>query len=117
MTYYENLNTVGHEDMGIMQPDGNFIVHAHNIYLQVAYDHGIYVGAVFLLLGAGTFVQGAVFYHRKKESVACAALPFAMITLFAVAGLTEWIFHPCCPIACILLMTMAPLLFDCRKEA
>lgn len=116
-TYYENLNTVGHEDMGIMQPDGNFIVHAHNIYLQVAYDHGIYVGAVFLLLGAGTFVQGAVFYHRKKESVACAALPFAMITLFAVAGLTEWIFHPCCPIACILLMTMAPLLFDCRKEA
>lgn len=113
--YYENLNKTGHQDMGIMQPDGNFIVHAHNIYLQVAYDHGIYVGIVFILVGAGTFLQSALFYHRKKEVISCAALPLAMLLLFGVAGLTEWIFHPCCPIAMILFLTMSPLLFDCRK--
>lgn len=115
--YYENLNKMGHEDMGIMQPDGNFLVHAHNIYLQVAYDHGIYVGVVFLLVGAGTFVQAAVFYHRKKDAVRCAALPLSLLVLFGVAGLTEWIFHPCCPIALVLFMTVSPLLSDSKRMA
>lgn len=113
--YYRNLNKVGHEDMGIMEPDGNYIVHAHNIYLQVAYDHGIYVGAVFILLGIGTLVQAAVYFHRHKEDRVCAALPMAILILFAVAGLTEWIFHPCCPIACCLLLVLSPLLVDSRK--
>lgn len=115
--YYNNLNKVGHDDMGIMEPDGHFIFHAHNIYLQVAYDHGIYVGIVFILLGVGTLVQAAVYYHKRKEDRACAALPLAILVLFAVAGLTEWIFHPCSPIAYCLLLTMAPLLFDEQKTA
>ena len=115
--YYNNLNKVGHDDMGIMEPNGNYNVHAHNIYLQVAYDHGIYVGIVFLILGAGTLVQAAVYYHKRKEDRLCAALPLAILILFAVAGLTEWIFHPCSPTAFCLLLTMAPLLFDRKKTA
>lgn len=114
--YYKNLNKTGHDDMGIMQPDGTFTVHAHNIYLQVAYDHGIYVGIVFILLGAGTLVQAAIYYHRRREDTVCAALPLAILILFAVAGLTEWIFHPCCPIAYCLLVTLAPLLFDMQNR-
>lgn len=113
--YYNNLNKTGHEDMGIMEPDGNYIVHAHNIYLQVAYDHGIYVGAVFILLGVGTLVRSAFYFHRRREDRVCAVLPMAILILFAVAGLTEWIFHPCCPIACCLLLALAPLLVDGRK--
>lgn len=113
--YYSNLNKFGHDDMGIMEPNGNFLVHAHNSYLQVAYDHGIYVGAVFILLGIGTLIQAAVYFHRHKEDRVCAALPMAILILFAVAGLTEWIFHPCCPIACGLLLALAPLLIDSRK--
>ncbi len=113
--YYTNLNKVGHEDMGIMEPNGHYNVHAHNIYLQVAYDHGIYVGAVFILLGIGTLIQAAVYFHRHKEDRVCAALPLAVLVLFAVAGLTEWIFHPCCPIACCLMLLLSPLLVDNRK--
>ena len=113
--YYSNLNKSGHDDMGIMEPNGHFNVHAHNIYLQVAYDHGIYVGIVFIILGAGTLVQAAVYYHRRKDDRECAVLPLALLILFAVAGLTEWIFHPCSPIAYCLLMTFAPLLFDRQK--
>ncbi len=113
--YYSNLNKVGHEDMGIMEPNGHYNVHAHNIYLQVAYDHGIYVGAVFILLGIGTLIQAAVYFHRHKKDRVCAALPMAVLVLFAVAGLTEWIFHPCCPIACCLMLTLSPLLVDSRK--
>ena len=113
--YYNNLNKFGHDDMGIMEPNGHFNVHAHNSYLQVAYDHGIYVGAVFILLGIGTLIQAAVYFHRRKEDRVCAAFPMAILVLFAVAGLTEWIFHPCCPIACGLLLALAPLLIDSRK--
>lgn len=115
--YYNHLNKEGHDDMYITLPDGSLIVHAHNIYLQVAYDHGIYVGVVFILMGIGTFVQGIIYFIRKKENRDCAALPFAILLLFAVAGLTEWIFHPCNPIAYCLLLTLAPLLFDMKKGA
>ena len=113
--YYNNLNKAGHDDMGIMEPNGHYNVHAHNIYLQVAYDHGIYVGIVFIILGVGTLVQAMIYYHKRKEDRACAALPLAVLILFAVAGLTEWIFHPCSPTAFCLLAAMAPLLVDKRK--
>lgn len=112
--YYERLDGRGHDDMGVMEPDGNYLAHAHNIYLQVAYDHGIPVGAVFLLLGAGTFMQAIFYYRRHRKDRECALFPLALLILFAVAGLTEWIFHPCCPIAFCLLLTMGPLLVDNR---
>ena len=115
--YYDNLNRLGHDEMGIMKPDGQFIIHAHNIYLQVAYDHGIYVGIVFILLGIGTLVQAAIYYYKRKKDRVCAALPLAILILFAIAGLTEWLFHPCNPTAYCLLVTMMPLLFDRQKTA
>ena len=115
--YYGNLNKLGHDDMGIMEPNGQYTVHAHNIYLQVAYDHGIYTGVVFIILGIGTLVQAAVYYHKHKADRDCAAFPLAVLILFAVAGLTEWIFHPCNPTAFCLLAAMAPLLFDRPKTA
>lgn len=113
--YYNNLNKVGHEDMGIMLPNGVLIAHAHNIYLQVAYDHGIYVGIAFLIFGIATFVSAVLYYVKRREDVPCAALPLTLLILFAVAGLTEWIFHPCSPIAYCLLLTLAPLLVDSRR--
>ncbi len=114
--YYERLDKNGHDDMGVMEPDGNYLAHAHNIYLQVAYDHGIFVGGVFLLLGIGTLVQAWIYFRRHREDRECALFPLALLLLFAVAGLTEWIFHPCCPIAFCLLLTMGPLLVDIRKD-
>lgn len=114
--YYERLDKAGHDDMGVMEPDGNYLAHAHNIYLQVAYDHGIFVGCVFLLLGIGTLVQAVFYYRRHREDRECALFPLALLLLFAVAGLTEWIFHPCCPIAYCLLLVMAPLLVDMQVD-
>lgn len=115
--YYRNLNKIGHDDMGIMEPDGKFTGHAHNVYLQVAYDHGICVGIVFIILGGGTLVQSLLYYHRRKDDRECAALPLAILVFFAVAGLTEWIFHPCNPTAYCLLLALAPLLFDRPRTA
>ncbi|MDE6319900.1 MAG: DUF3488 domain-containing protein, partial [Lachnospiraceae bacterium] len=30
--YYDRLDKRGHDDMGVMEPDGNYLAHAHNIY-------------------------------------------------------------------------------------
>ena len=115
--YYENLNMEGHDDMYITLPDGNLVVHAHNIYLQAAYDHGIPVGIAFVLFGLCTLVQATVYYRRRKDDRLCSALPLALLILFAAAGLTEWIFHPCNPIAFCLLLMLAPLLTDMGRAA
>ncbi len=115
--YYENLNMKGHDEMGITLPDGNLIVHAHNIYLQTAYDHGMPVGAAFILFGFATLIQSAIYYKRRKDDRSCSILPLAMLILFAAAGLTEWIFHPCNPIAFCLLLMLAPLLSDMGRTA
>ena len=55
--------------MGATLPDGEVAVHAHNIYLQVAYDHGIGVGILFVIFGAVSFVCAVVFYIKKKETL------------------------------------------------
>ncbi len=110
--YLQELNLSGHEEMGAVLPDGSLAVHAHNIYLQVAYDHGIFVGAAFVLVGAASFVQGCIYYKKRKKGAPYAALPVATLVAFAMAGLVEWIFHLCNPAGCLLMLTLAPLLFD-----
>ena len=115
--YWENRNMTGHDEMGITLPDGTLIVHAHNIYLQAIHDYGIPVGIVFILFGFSTFIQAVVYQKRRKEDRACSILPLALLLLFAVAGLTEWIFHPCYPIAFCLLASLSPLLSDMRFAA
>lgn len=114
--YWENRNMTGHDDMIIVLPDGTIIGHAHNIYLQAIYDFGIPVGIVFILFGFCTFIQSAVYYNRRKDDRSCSILPLALLLLFAVAGITEWIFHPCYPIAFCLLLSLAPLLVDRRNK-
>ncbi|MCM1251743.1 MAG: hypothetical protein NC321_02905 [Clostridium sp.] len=112
--YWENRNMTGHEDMGITLPDGTLIIHAHNIYLQTIHDYGIPVGMIFILFGFATLMQSAVYHKRRKDDRACSTLPLALLILFATAGLTEWIFHPCYPAAFCLLASLSPLLSDTR---
>lgn len=110
--YLGQLNLTGHDEMGALLPDGTTAVHAHNIYLQVAYDHGLVVGVLFILVGAASFIQGCIYYKRRKNEVPCAALPAVAVVAFAMAGLVEWIFHLCHPAGLVLLLVLAPLLFD-----
>ncbi len=111
--YIANLNMTGHDDMELILPDGTSgAAHAHNTYIQAAYDHGIPVGIVFILFGFCTLIQSVVYYKRRKDSRLCSLLPFALLITFAAAGLTEWLFHPCNPITFCMLSALAPLLCD-----
>jgi len=108
--YWDHLNWTGHE---VMSVDGK-VMHAHNIYLQTAYDNGIAAGIMLAVVNIASVVF-AYFFYRKKRIV-CAELPLAVMTGFLVAGIVEWNFHPCNPFGFIWLLTMAPLLFDKNRS-
>lgn len=111
--YISNLNMTGHDEMTVTMPDGTEVGgHAHNTYIQVAYDHGIPIGIVFIIFGVCTLIQAAVYYKRRKEDRLCSLLPLALLITFATEGLTEWIFHPCNPVTFCMLLVLAPLLCD-----
>lgn len=112
--YLQQLNMTGHDEMGATLADGEIAVHAHNIYLQVAYDHGIGVGILFVIFGVVSFGCAVVFYQRRKEQTIAAALPMIVILSFGVAGMVEWIFHLSSPTGFVLMLVLAPL---CYKES
>lgn len=110
-SYMEQLNMTGHEEMGAVLKDGAIATHAHNIYLQVAYDHGIPVGILFVVVGIATFVTACLYYHKKKDKITCAALPVVIVTAVAVAGMVEWVFQLSNPCGFMLMLVITPLIF------
>lgn len=108
--YIEEWNLTGHEEMGVVLPDGSISVHAHNTYLQVIHDHGLITGAVYLLLGVVSICLMFVFAVKKIREDAWAILPLAVFIGFAVASLVEWLFHPCNPMGFSMMVIFAPLL-------
>lgn len=114
-SYIEQLNMTGHEEMGAILKGGAVATHAHNIYLQAAYDHGIPVGILFVLVGVGTFIVSLLYYNRKKDKITYAAMPVVVTVAVAVAGMVEWIFHLCNPCGFVLMLVITPLLFKDEK--
>lgn len=110
-SYIEQLNSTGHEEMGAVLANGEIATHAHNIYLQVAYDHGIFMGILFVVVGIATFIRACVVYHKQREKTAYAALPAVVTVAVAVAGLVEWIFHVSHPCGFVLMLVITPLVF------
>lgn len=108
--YWDHLNWTGHE---VMSVDG-IAMHAHNIYLQTAYDNGIAAGVMLVAVNIASVVFAYLFYRKKR--IACAEFPLAIMTAFLVAGIVEWNFHPCNPFGFVWLLTMAPLLFDKNRS-
>lgn len=114
--YMQNWNLTGHDEMGVSLPDGSVSVHAHNSYLQVIHDHGLLTGIVYLLFGAVSVWLMFGYARNKGKQDACAALPLAVFIGFAVAGLVEWLFHPCNPLGFSTMVVLAPLLcFGSRR--
>ncbi len=110
-SYLEQLTLTGHDKMGATLANGEIATHAHNIYLQVAYDHGIVVGILFILVGAATFIKAFIYYRKKKETIIYASLPMIITVAVAVAGVAEWIFHLSNTCGFLLMLVITPLLF------
>lgn len=103
--YLAKLEGNGHKGMGITMDDGEAIVHAHNSYLQMAYNFGLVIGIFFLIFAATQFIMAILFALREKEF-----FPLMIIVAFGVASLVEFVYHPCIPLGFMFLM-MPPVLF------
>ena len=112
-SYLPALNLTGHAEMGVLLPDGEMAVHAHNVYLQTMYDHGIIAGAVFVLLLLLAVVTGTVYGGMRGET-ATAYVPLALTLGFMVAGLTEWNYHLGNMMTTAMLFSWVPLCFKKR---
>lgn len=106
--YLKVLNIRGHDGMSI-NIDGSDIMHAHNSFLQLAYDTGILTGIVFLGLYMLALVRAVYLYIMSKKRATKALLPVMLIGAFGVVSLIEWAFHPCIPIGLAFLLINAPL--------
>lgn len=97
LDYIKAIEWKGHPRMGPIEKDGNEYSHAHNSYLQVAYNFGLAAGVLFLILCALTLwrsVRFALEYGKKSSIV---FVPLALIVAFGFISLTEWVYHPCIP--------------------
>jgi energy-converting hydrogenase Eha subunit C len=112
-SYIEGLNLTGHDTMGAVLEDGSVSVHAHDTYLQVAWDHGIPVGIWFFIVLVLTFIRSSIYYSKtKRQSERTGLLPMAETVGFAVAAVVEWVFQYSNPMTAVLFLAIAPLLFE-----
>lgn len=92
--YFKNLKLSGHETMAVEEKD---YAHAHNSYIQIAYDFGIIAGILFLVLCAYMLIRSIQLYIKQGVKHGIYIVPFSLIVSFGVVSVTEWAFHPCIP--------------------
>ena len=113
--YYEDLNLWGHESMSAVL-NGEELYHAHNIYLQFAFDHGIIMGILFIIWLLYTVTISVIMYYKKGENSAVYALPLSIMLMFMVGGIVEWIAHPCNPVGLCVLLIGPALMMQMEKK-
>ena len=109
--YLKEMNLTGHRQMGLTAPDGEEIPHAHNVFLQTAYDFGLIAGGAFVVFLFLTGIQAGLYYKRKHSFERYTLLPLAILVTFVTAGMVEWVFQVCHPATIVLLPAVTPLLF------
>ena len=107
--YFEQLNMTGHDTMSALDARGEAIMHAHNSYLQVAYDFGIPVGILFLIICAVVFVRALGMVYRRDSVDDSVFLTMLIIVGFGVASVFEWAYHIANPLGFVFLLMFAPV--------
>jgi len=107
-SYVAELNLWGHDEMGTLLPNGEIAVHAHNSFIQVAFDHGIIFGIYFVLFVGYVLILSLVRAYNNKKQVSYFLCPI-IIVCFCMASMVEWVMHPCNPLGLSLFLAMIPL--------
>lgn len=113
MDYVKALSFEGHEKMALVNEEGKEHVHAHNSYLQVAYNFGMIAGVVFLAICAISLWYSVRLAMTQGEQFGIYIVPFALVVVFGLISVTEWAFHPCIPAGFSFLL-MQPLFIGKR---
>lgn len=110
--YFKALELKGHPKMAPPNEQGEEHAHAHNSYLQVAYNFGMIAGVVFLLLCVLTLWSAIRLYYTQGRKYSIYMVPFSLIVAFGFVSLTEWAFHPCIPAGFCYLFLQTLLIKD-----
>jgi O-antigen ligase len=102
--------------MGAELPNGEIALHAHNTYLQVAYDNGIIVGIVFIIMLVMALICGIVYYRNNRKNEPLSLITAAVVIGFMVAGVSEWVFQYCNPMTVALMLSIAPITFKVKEK-
>lgn len=94
--YLRELDWKGHVGVDLPEESGMQVVHAHNVYIQVAYDFGITAGIGFIVFCIFAGIRSIFYYLRHKEEVS-SILPVLVLGVYGVCGLAEWVYLPCIP--------------------
>jgi len=109
-SYISQLNLWGHDEMGAILDDGEEATHAHDIFLQVMYDHGIIFGIYFTLFMIFSAIVCWVDYIKRPND-SYDLFRDIMLIGFLVAGVVEWIFHPCNPFGLCVMLSLCTLFY------
>lgn len=112
--YLKAITFRGHPRMGPEDREGSEYPHAHNSYLQVAYNFGWVAGVIFLILCALTLWRAINLYLKYGKEYTIFAVPFALVVVFGFESLTEWAYHPCIPAGFSFILMQVVLMRDCR---
>ena len=115
-SYLQQLNMWGHEEMGATLSNGEIAVHAHNTFLQVAYDHGIPVGILYTITLIVALASSIRYYSRNRENEPLSLITCAVVIGFFVAGLTEWVFQYSNPMTVALMIALVPLTYKVKEK-
>ena len=107
--YLSLLDWKGHEGGAVQGDNGKMIAHAHNAYIQVAYDFGIGAGIYFLVFCVVFAVRSILYYGRHKGEKA-GIVPVAVIGVFGICGLVEWVMIPYIPTGFALFFVLVLLI-------
>ena len=85
--YASHLNWTGHtsQESGFYMTEKHFYGHAHNMFLQFAYDYGILAGAVFLIWNVYCLLR---LLNRRDMTGLCCAVFLMAIFLFGFTEMT-----------------------------
>ena len=114
--YIGEISIKGHPKMGPLDEKGSEYAHAHNSYLQVAYNFGMIAGVVFLVLCGLTLWEAVRLFIRDGRKYSILLVPFALVVVFGFVSLTEWAYHPCIPAGFCFILMKVFLMKDCQSE-
>lgn len=104
--YLEHLTWNGHEQMGY---DGDYEMladHAHNSFIQNAFDFGIPAGVLFLLLILLMIFSAVYRIWTGKERNEKQFMQFLAGCAFLLVSLTEYASNPCMPLCFVTLFML-----------
>jgi hypothetical protein len=114
--YLSRLSFKGHNPGHIETEDGSIIYHAHNSYLQMIYQYGLFAGLAYALLVVGAFATAVWTYWKRRSLRKVMVFPLLMSAVYMLAMMTEWLCHPAYVICFSFAYNCGLLMFAPGKE-